>query len=270
MAETEYKNIKFTLENGVAHMILARHDIRNAFSERDFTDEILDVLAKVQVHPDVRVLVMSAEGTAFSAGGNIKDMKDKKGIFGGGTAGVRRGYIEGIQRIPKALYALDIPSISAVQGPAIGAGCDLALYCDITICSTEAKFGETFINVGIIPGDGGSWILPRRVGMQRAAELTFTGRVVGGPEAAEIGLALECVEPDQLMVRTLELAESIAARPPITARMLKTLFRQSQNAHLSDFLDNCASIQAICHSTEDHLEAVSSILEKREPTYKGR
>ena len=270
MTETEYKNIKFTLENGVAHMILARHDIRNAFSERDFTDEILDVLTKVQVHSDVRVLVMSAEGTAFSAGGNIKDMKDKKGIFGGGTAGVRRGYIEGIQRIPKALYALDIPSISAVQGPAIGAGCDLALYCDITICSTEAKFGETFINVGIIPGDGGAWILPRRVGMQRAAELTFTGRIVEGPEAAEIGLALECVEPDQLMVRTLELAESIAARPPITARMLKTLFRQSQTSHLSDFLDNCASIQAICHSTEDHLEAVSSILEKRAPTYKGQ
>jgi enoyl-CoA hydratase/carnithine racemase len=270
MAKTEYKNIKFTLENGVAHMILARHDIRNAFSERDFTDEILDVLAKVQVHPDVRVLVMSAEGTAFSAGGNIKDMKDKKGIFGGGTAGVRRGYIEGIQRIPKALYALDIPSISAVQGPAIGAGCDLALYCDITICSTAAKFGETFINVGIIPGDGGAWILPRRVGMQRAAELTFTGRIVEGPEAAEIGLALECVEPDQLMVRTLELAESISARPPITARMLKTLFRQSQNSHLSDFLDKCASIQAICHSTEDHLEAVSSILEKRTPTYKGQ
>jgi len=270
MTGTEYTNIKFTLENGVAHMILARHDIRNAFSERDFTDEILDVLTKVQVHPDVRVLVMSAEGTAFSAGGNIKDMKDKKGIFGGGTAGVRRGYIEGIQRIPKALYALDIPSISAVQGPAIGAGCDLALYCDITICSTEAKFGETFINVGIIPGDGGAWILPRRVGMQRAAELTFTGRIVEGPEAAEIGLALECVEPHQLMVRTLELAESIAARPPITARMLKTLFRQSQNSHLSDFLDNCASIQAICHSTEDHLEAVSSILEKRAPTYKGQ
>lgn len=270
MTETEYKNIKFTLKNGVAHIILARHDIRNAFSERDFTDEILDVLTKVQVHPDVRVLVMSAEGTAFSAGGNIKDMKDKKGIFGGGTAGVRRGYIEGIQRIPKALYALDIPSISAVQGPAIGAGCDLALYCDITICSTEAKFGETFINVGIIPGDGGAWILPRRVGMQRAAELTFTGRIVEGPEAAEIGLALECVEPEQLMVRALELAENIAIRPPITARMLKTLFRQSQNANLNDFLDNCASIQAICHSTEDHLEAVSSMLEKRQPNYKGK
>ena len=270
MPEDQYKNIKFTLEGGVAHMILARHDIRNAYSERDFTDEILDVLGKVQVHPDARVFVMSAEGTAFSAGGNIKDMKDKKGIFAGGTAGVRRGYIEGIQRIPKALYALDIPSISAVQGPAIGAGCDLALYCDITICSTDAKFGETFINVGIIPGDGGAWILPRRVGLQRAAELTFTGRIVGGKEAADIGLALECVEPVELMDHVLNLAESIASRPPITARMLKTLFRQSQNSSLPDFLDNCASIQAICHSTEDHLEAVTSMLEKRSPTFTGK
>tara|TARA_B100000676_G_scaffold302987_1_gene352818 strand:+ start:663 stop:1475 length:813 start_codon:yes stop_codon:yes gene_type:complete len=265
-----YKNIKFNIEGGVAHMILARHDIRNAYSERDFTDEILDVLSKVQIHPDVRVFVMSAEGTAFSAGGNIKDMKDKKGIFGGGTAGVRRGYIEGIQRIPKALYALDIPSISAVQGPAIGAGCDLALYCDITICSTAAKFGETFINVGIIPGDGGAWILPRRVGLQRAAELTFTGRVVDGKEATEIGLALECVQPEELMDRTLELANTIASRPPITARMLKTLFRQSLGASLPDFLDNCASIQAICHSTDDHLEAVTSMLEKRDPTFRGK
>ena len=149
MSGDQYKNIKFTLENGIAHLILARHDIRNAYSERDFTDEILDALGKVQVHPKARVLVMSAEGSAFSAGGNIKDMKEKKGIFGGGSAGVRRGYIEGIQRIPKPLYTLDIPSISAVQGPAIGAGCDLALYCDITICSTKAKFGETLINVGI-------------------------------------------------------------------------------------------------------------------------
>ena len=270
MSGDEYKNIKFTLENGIAHLILARHDIRNAYSERDFTDEILDVLTKVQVHPKARVLVMSAEGSAFSAGGNIKDMKEKKGIFGGGSAGVRRGYIEGIQRIPKALYALDIPSISAVQGPAIGAGCDLALYCDITICSTKAKFGETFINVGIIPGDGGAWILPRRVGLQRAAELTFTGRIVEGLEAAEIGLALECVEPDQLMTRTIELAETIASRPPITARMLKTLFRQSMNTHLTDFLDNCASIQAICHSTDDHFEAVTSMLEKRPPKFHGK
>jgi enoyl-CoA hydratase/carnithine racemase len=270
MTELSYKNVKFSLDAGVAHLVLARHDIRNAYSEKDFTDEILDVLARVNVDPEARVFVLSAEGTSFSAGGNVKDMRDKKGIFGGGTAGTRRGYIEGIQRIPKALYGLDIPSISAVQGPAIGAGCDLALYCDITICSSEARFGETFINVGIIPGDGGAWILPRRVGLQRAAELTFTGRVVDGEEAAEIGLALECVEPDALMPRVMALAETIAARPPVTARMIKSLFRQSLSSHLHDFLDNCAAMQAICHSTDDHMEAVSGILEKRKPTYSGR
>ena len=270
MSSTEYSNIKFSIEEGIAHLILARHDIRNAFSDEAFTDEIIDAIGRAQISPDARVFLLSAEGSAFSASGNVKDMKEKKGIFGGGPAGTRRGYIEGIQRIPKALYGLDIPSISAVQGPAVGAGCDLALFCDITLCSTAAKFGETFINVGIIPGDGGAWILPRRVGIQRAAELTFTGRIVEGAEAAEIGLALECVEPEALMPRALELAQSIARRPPVTARMLKTLFRQSQSAHLHDFLDNCAAIQAICHSTEDHLEAVDSILEKRQPTYRGR
>ncbi|MBB44318.1 MAG: enoyl-CoA hydratase [Rhodospirillaceae bacterium] len=269
MNSPDYQNIKFSIKNGIAHLILARHDIRNAFSDTKFTDEILEGLSVAQHSKDVRVLVLSAEGSAFSAGGNIKDMRDKKGIFGGGTAGTRRGYMEGIQRIPKALFGMDIPTISAVQGPAIGAGCDLALFCDITICSTLAKFGETFINVGIIPGDGGSWILPRRVGLQRAAELSFTGRIVEGPEAAEIGLALECVEPESLMEKVMDLAKTIAERPPITARMMKTLFRQSLSSHLHDFLDNCASIQAICHSTEDHLEAVESILNKRAPKYRG-
>ena len=267
---TAYENIKFSIEDGIAHLVLARHDIRNTYSAKEFIDEILDAVMFTQTSPDARVLVLSAEGSAFSAGGNLKNMREKKGMLSAGPANTRRGYIEGIQRIPKALYALDIPSISAVQGPAIGAGCDLALYCDITICSTAAKFGETFINVGIIPGDGGAWILPRRVGLQRAAELTFTGRVVDAEEAVRIGLALECVEPEALMPRVMELAGQIATRPPITARMLKSLFRQSLNSNLNDFLDNCAAMQAICHSTDDHMEAVSAILEKRDPVFQGR
>ncbi len=165
---------------------------------------------------------------------------------------------------------MDIPSISAVQGPAIGAGCDLALYCDIVIASSKAKFGETFINVGIIPGDGGAWIVPRRVGLQRAAELIFTGRIVEGAEAAEIGLALECVAPEDLMPRVMDLATSIAGRPPVTARMLKSLLRQSLSSGLFDFLDNCAALQAICHTTDDHLEAVTAMLEKRDPHFEGK
>lgn len=266
----DYKNIKFGIENGIAHLVLARDDIRNAFSEQDFTDEIVDAIGQAQLSDEARVLVLSAEGSAFSAGGNVKDMKDRKGIFGGGPAGTRRGYIEGIQKVPKALYTLDIPSISAVQGPAVGAGCDLALYCDIVLASTKAKFGETFINIGIIPGDGGAWIVPRKVGLQRAAELIFTGRIVEGKEAAEIGLALECLEPEALMPRAMELAAQIASRPPVTARMLKSLLRQSLSSGLYDFLDNCAALQAICHSTDDHIEAVTAMLEKRTPTFRGR
>ena len=266
----EYNNINFSINNGIAHIVLDRDDIRNAFSEQAFTDEIVNALEQIQQNSDARVLLLSANGSAFSAGGNIKDMKEKKGIFGGGPAGTRTGYIEGIQKVPKALYTLDIPSICAVQGPAIGAGCDLALYCDIVIASTNAKFGETFINVGIIPGDGGAWILPRRVGLQRAAELIFTGRIVNGPEAAEIGMALECVAPEELMPRVTELAQSIASRPPVTSRMLKSLLRQSLHSGLFDFLDNCAALQAICHSTNDHLEAVTAMIEKRPPLFTGK
>ncbi len=263
------QHIKFSIDNGIAHLVLARDDVRNAFSDNAFTDEIVDAIDQAQLSSEARVLVLSAEGSAFSAGGNIKDMRDKKRIFAGGPAAVRRSYIEGIQRIPKALHALDIPSIAAVQGPAIGAGCDLALYCDLVIASTKARFGETFINVGIIPGDGGAWILPRKVGMQRAAELIFTGRIVDGVEAAEIGMALECTEPEALMPRVMELADQIASRPPLTARMLKTLLRQTLSSGLHDFLDNCAALQAICHTTEDHMEAVSALIDKREPEFKG-
>ncbi len=264
------QHIKFSIDNGIAHLVLARDDVRNAFSDNAFTDEIVDAIDQAQLSSEARVLVLSAEGSAFSAGGNIKDMRDKKKIFAGGPAAVRRGYIEGIQRVPKALHALDIPSIAAVQGPAIGAGCDLALYCDLVIASTKARFGETFINVGIIPGDGGAWILPRKVGMQRAAELIFTGRIVDGVEAAEICMALECTEPEALMPRVMELAGQIASRPPLTARMLKTLLRQTLSSGLHDFLDNCAALQAICHTTEDHMEAVSALIDKREPEFKGR
>ena len=266
----DYRHIKFSITDGIAHLVLARDDIRNAFSEHQFTEEIVDAIQAAGQADDARVLVLSAEGSAFSAGGNIKDMKEKKGIFGGGPAGARRGYIEGIQRVPKALYSLDIPSISAVQGPAIGAGCDLALYCDIVLASERAKFGETFINVGIIPGDGGAWIVARRVGLQRAAELIFTGRIVDGKEAAEIGLVLECVAHDSLLPRAMELAATIASRPPVTMRMLKSLLRQSLSTGLFDFLDNCAALQAICHSTEDHMEAVTAMLEKRAPAFSGR
>ncbi|MGB1548308.1 MAG: enoyl-CoA hydratase-related protein, partial [Alphaproteobacteria bacterium] len=158
-----------------------------------------------------------------------------------------------------------------VQGPAVGAGCDLALFCDIVLASTEAKFSEAFINLGLISGDGGTWALSRLVNTQRAAELLFTGRAVDGKKAVEIGLALECLEPDRLLPRAFELAAHIASRPQVALRFTKILLRQALTSSLDELLDTSSALQAICHNTEDHREAVQAFLEKRKPNpFKGR
>ena len=259
-----------TLEDRVAVLTLNRHDMRNALTGNKMIDHIVDTCAWANACGDVSVLVITGAGSAFSAGGNIKAMKNRADDFGGDVGYVAQTYRDGIQRIPMAISALEIPVIAAVNGPAIGAGCDLPCMCDIRIASTEAVFGETFVNLGIISGDGGGYFLPRIVGAQRAAEMTFTGRLVKADEALEIGLVMEVVEPDELMPRALKLAKQIASKPPITVRYTKRLLKLSQRAELKDFLDQCAFFQGVCHQTEDHLEAVTAFIEKRKPEFSGR
>ena len=142
--------------------------------------------------------------------------------------------------------------------------------CDLRIASSDALFGETFINLGIIPGDGGAWFLQRLTGYQRAAELTLTGRLVKADEALELGLVLEVTAPDYLLTRATDLAAKIAAKPPQTVRLTKRLLKLAQRQELPDFLDLCACFQGMCHNTEDHVEAVKAFLEKREGNYFGR
>ncbi|MCE2509727.1 MAG: enoyl-CoA hydratase/isomerase family protein [Alphaproteobacteria bacterium] len=266
-----YEHVKFSVKDGIGHLVLARDDTRNALAVGGLVEEMLDVLHRVETGSDARVLILSAEGSSFSAGGNLREIADPEGPYGGGPGVLQKKYVLGIQRLPKALHALNVPTIAAVQGPAIGAGCDLALFCDIVLASTEAKFSEAFINLGIISGDGGTWALSRLVNTQRAAELLFTGRVVDGREAADIGLALECLEPDRLLPRAFELAAHIASRPQVALRFTKILLRQALTSSLDDLLDTSSALQAICHNTEDHREAVAAFLEKRKPNpFKGR
>jgi enoyl-CoA hydratase/carnithine racemase len=169
-----------------------------------------------------------------------------------------------------AMHRLEVPSIAAVNGPAIGAGFDLACMCDLRLASTDARFGETFLNLGIIPGDGGAWFLQRLVGYQRAAEMTFTGRLLAADEAKAIGLVLEVHAPDALLARAGELAGAIAAKPPQATRLTKRLMKSAQRMELPDFLEFCALFQGMCHNTADHLEAVNAFLEKRAPSFSGR
>lgn len=269
------KDARLTLEERVAVLTLDRDDLRNALTGTALIDDIVDTLNWANHSPDVSVLIITGNGSAFCAGGNIKEMQyrdgdHRTGPFGGSALELERKYRQGIQRIPLAMHQAEIPIIAAINGPAIGAGCDLACMCDIRIGSERATFGETFVNLGIIPGDGGAWFLQRLIGYQRAAEITLTGRLVHAEEAVQLGLMMEQVPADQLMQRALTLASQMAAKPPHALRMSKRLMKQAQRQELPDFLELCAAWQGMLHNTDDHAEAVNAFVEKREGKYRGR
>lgn len=270
MTRGSYKEITFEVKNRVAVLTLNRPEIRNLISHEAMIADIEDACAQVNRDLSISCLVVTAAGSVFSAGGNVKDMADRTGMFGGSPVEVARGYRYGIQRIPLAVEAVEVPTICAVNGPAIGAGCDLTFMCDIRIAAEEAKFGETFVTLGIVPGDGGAYFLPRAIGAQKAAEMIFTGRVIDAKEALEAGLVLKVVPKERLRSTALEMAAEIAAKPPQTLRLAKILYRQGMRAtNLRDFLDTCAAFQALCHHTEDHPEAVHALLQKRRGIYRG-
>lgn len=263
-------NCTLELQDRTALLAFDRHDVRNALTGTKILEDLLAVTAWINRSRAVSVLVLTGNGSAFSAGGNVKDMRDRSGDFDGPVQDIEHAYRHGIQRMPRAISNLDIPVIAAVNGPAIGAGCDLTCMCDIRIGGDSARFAESFVNLGIIPGDGGAWFLPRVVGMQRAAEMTFTGRTVGAEEALAVGLLLEVVPDDELRHRALELAATIAAKPPITLRYAKRLMRMAQSMPLDQFLDTCAVYQGVAHQTDDHHEALAAFFGKRPGVYRGR
>jgi len=249
-----------SLEKSIAVLTFDRHDVRNALTGTNLVQDIVDTVEWANANKEVSVLVMTGAGSAFSAGGNVKDMVERKNDFSGDVAELEQRYRQGIQRIPLALHKAEMPVIAAINGPAIGAGFDLANMCDLRIASTNAKFGETFVNLGLIPGDGGAWFMQRLIGYQKAAELTFTGRIIDAAEAKDLGLVLELVEHDELMPRTMQLAREIANKPTDSLRLTKRLMKMAQRQELPDFLDLCAVFQGMCHNNPEHLTAVNAML----------
>jgi enoyl-CoA hydratase/carnithine racemase len=257
-------------EDTIVTLTLNRPETRNAVSEDDMIAAIEEVVERVNGDSNVRVVIVTGAGDTFSSGGNIKHMRDRQGMFAGGPATVREGYRRGIQRIPLALYNIETPTIAAVNGPAIGAGCDLAMMCDIRIASREAVFAESFVKLGIIPGDGGAWFLPRVVGLSRACEMAFTGEAVDAETALAWGLVSRVVASDQLMVGASQLAARIAINPPIALRMTKKLIREGQHLRLDSLLELSAALQALAHHTRDHQEALAALLERRPADFTGQ
>ena len=254
----------------MALLTFNRDEVRNALTGTALVDDIVTAVEWVNGSAEISVLVLTGAGSAFSAGGNIKEMQSRQGIFAGSALEMEQSYRQGIQRMTIAMDQAEVPMIAAVNGAAIGAGFDLACMCDLRLASSNAIIGETFINLGIIPGDGGAWYLQRLVGYQRAAELTMTGRLVKADEALALGLFLEVVEPEQLLARSMELACQLAAKPPLATRMTKRLLRLARDHELNDVLKVSAAYQGMLHQTDDHQEAVSAFLEKRPGRFTGR
>jgi enoyl-CoA hydratase/carnithine racemase len=251
-------------------LTMNRPQQRNVISDEDMVVAFEEAVQRINGDISVRAVILTGAGSAFSAGGNVKDMRDRSGMFGGTPAEVRNGYRRGIQRIPRALYELDAPIIAAVNGPAVGAGCDLAMMCDLRVAAESAVFAESFVKVGIIPGDGGAWFLPRVVGFARANEMALTGDQVDAKTALAWGLVNRTVPDAELLTAARELAGRITANPPQVVRMTKRLIREAQHTRLDGLLELSAAYQALAHHTEDHVEAVNALLEKRKGEFKGR
>jgi enoyl-CoA hydratase/carnithine racemase len=253
----------------VGLLTLNRPESLNALGAPGDGDAVAQVCEQVNADQDIRCVVLTGAGRAFSAGGDVKAMKARQGAFAGSGVAIREGYRRNIHRIVRSIYGLEVPSIAAVNGAAIGLGCDVACMTEIRICAENARFGVTFLKLGLIPGDGGAWLLPRTIGMSRAAELLFTGDVIDAATAQAWGLVSRVVPADSLLDEAITLANRIAVQPPHALRLAKTLLRQGQTASFDTLMEMSAAAQAIAHLTEDHMEGVDAILEKREPAFKG-
>lgn len=260
----ELHDCSLTLDGGACVLTLGRDDVRNALTGTRIVDDIVATVAWINASSDIGALVITGAGSAFSSGGNVKDMAQRRGLFGLEPHEMPAAYRHGIQRMTLAMHGLDVPAIAAVNGPAIGAGFDLACMCDIRYAAPGARFGETFVNLGLISGDGGAWHLPRIIGPQRAAELIFSGRIIDAPEALSIGLVLEVVPAERLVAQALALARQFAGKPRLALRMNKRLLQASARLGLADFLDLCANQQSLCHVSEQHHRALAEFLDRHQ------
>ena len=241
-------------------------ETRNALTGNTAVEEFVQVCDEIRRDASVKAVSLTGAGPIFSSGGNVKDMQR---FFDDALTpdAIREEYRQGIQRIPRALNQLDVPVICAINGPAIGAGLDLTCMCDIRIASETATFAESFVRVGIVPGDGGAWLLPRAVGRAKAAEMAFTGEAIDAQQALACGLVSRVVPADQLLATARALADKIAANPGAVMRMTKRLLREGEHSTLESLLELSAGYQALAHKTADHREAVMAFVEKRKPRF---
>jgi len=258
-------HVLYHVENHIAVITLNRPEAKNAFSPEMIT-LWRRFLEDARQDDQVRVIIVTGKGDTFCSGGDIRDMAEGKLR----SWDMKRFLWEGVHRIVLTLEDLDKPVIAAINGAAMGAGLDMAIMCDLRVCSDKAKLAESYILMGLVPGDGGAYFLPRLVGMAKALEMLFTGDILSPEEALEAGLVNYVVPHDRLMEETMRLADRIASKPPLAVRMMKRAVYQAQGSTLRAHLDYISSQLALLSETRDHQEAAQAFLEKRKPVFSGK
>ena len=262
------KSVLYEQDDRIVKITLNRPDTRNALSG-DIIEGLVEYIQKADKDKNVGCVILTGAGKSFSSGGNLQEIKDMTTKDQMTQAQLEDWYRFGIQKIPLTMNSIDVPVVAAVNGHAIGAGNDLCTMCDIRIAGEDAKFSESFLRIGIIPGDGGSWFLPKIIGLARANEMILTCDVLDANKALDWGLVSKVVPNENLLVEAQQLAKKIASQPPEASRRAKRLLRMSQNVPLQDALEMAASQQSMLQQLDDHREAIEALLEKRKPNYKN-
>jgi enoyl-CoA hydratase/carnithine racemase len=261
-----HEHLRYETADGIATITLNRPERMNAFTW-DMVDAWAAALSEAQRDDGVSVIIVTGAGKAFCSGGDIQGMGERKER----TPLQRKHELAGhVHRIPLALESIDKPVIAAVNGAATGAGLDLALQCDLRYAAESARLGETYIRVGLVPGAGGTWFLPRLVGTAKALELFWTGELISAQEAERIGMVNKVLPDDQLLPQVRDLAARIARAPQLSVRFIKRAVYQGTRIDLRTSLDLISSHYAVVSSSDDHKEAVQAYIEKRKPTFTGR
>lgn len=260
----------FETQGPVAVLTINRAETRNPLGADGDGEAFAAASARINADRSIRAVILTGAGKAFSAGGDVKAMKDRAGAFAGPGVAIRERYRSGIHRIVRSVWNIEVPVIAAVNGPAIGLGNDVACLADMRIASDTAIFGATFLKIGLVPGDGGAWLLPRVIGMARASELLYTGDTINAATALEWGLVSRVVPAGALRDEAMALATRICQQPPDVLRMTKKLLREGQAVSFDNIMELSAAMQALAHHTHDHGEAIDAFFEKRPGNYTGR
>jgi 2-(1,2-epoxy-1,2-dihydrophenyl)acetyl-CoA isomerase len=266
----EYKEIIYSVEGQAAVITLNRPQAMNALTNTTHTElaQAIDAAAK---DDKVKIIVLTGAGRGFCSGDDVKEifLSPEEAAMKGRETRLRQLQGEHIPGGGHRLLEINKPSIAAVNGAAVGYGCDLALMCNMRIASEKARFGEIFLRVGLIP-DQGLILLPRLVGLAKTYEMILTTDIIDAKEAERIGLVNKVVPHEDLMNATLELANKIASKPPIAVQLAMEGIRRGLGLAIEEFMQYHALAFSFCTETEDHLEGSRAFVEKRAPVFKGK